>query len=56
MGKPSNVQAAKVGENYNWGAFGGADASGINLSPVASANIASAQQGTQQYLNELLNP
>lgn len=56
MGQPKDVQAAKVGTNYNWGNFGSANASGVNLSDTANQNVAMAQSGTQQYLNELLNP
>ena len=56
MGKPKNVEAAKIGENYNWGDFGTANASGVNLSPAISSNIQTAQGGISQYLNELINP
>lgn len=56
MGKPEKVQAAKVGENYSWGDFGSADASGVNLSPMASQSVQDAQSGINQYLNELINP
>lgn len=56
MGKPKSVQAAKVGENYSWGDFGSADASGVNFSPIVSSNLATTQSGIGQYLNELINP
>lgn len=56
MGKPQNVKASKIGENYNWGEFGGANASGVNLSPMATANVSTTQSGINQYLNELINP
>lgn len=56
MGKPKNISAAKVGENYNWGEFGGANANGVSLSPMASASVQDAQRGINQYLNELINP
>lgn len=56
MGKPKNVEPAKVSENYDWGVFGGANPAGVNLSGQASQNVASAQRGVGQYLNELLNP
>lgn len=56
MGKPSKVQAAKVGTNYNWGNFGSANENGVNLGATPSANVQAAQLGTSQYLNELLNP
>lgn len=56
MGKPKDVQASKVGENYNWGEFGSANASGVNLSPTATANVSTTQSGINQYLNELINP
>ena len=56
MGKPKEVKAAKVDENYNWGNFGSADANGVNLSPMASANVSQAQAGANQYLQELINP
>ena len=56
MGKPSKVEAAKIGENYNWGEFGGADASGVNLSPMATSTIRDTQSGLNQYVNELINP
>ena len=59
MGKPSKpakVDAAKIGENYNWGEFGSANAGGVNLSPMATANVSTTQSGINQYLNELINP
>jgi hypothetical protein len=56
MGKPKEVKAAKIGENYNWGEFGGANASGVNLSPTATQTIADTQGGINQYVNELINP
>lgn len=56
MGQPSKVKAAKVGENYNWGEFGSANANGVNLSPMATSNIRTTQSGIGQYLNELINP
>lgn len=54
--KPSKMTAAKIGEDYNWGEFGSANASGVNLSPTATSNIQEAQSGINQYLNELINP
>lgn len=56
MGKPKNVQAAKIGTDYNWGDFGSASSKGINLGATPAANLQSAQIGTGQFLNELLNP
>ena len=59
MGKPSKpaqLQAEKVAENYNWGEFGSADASGVNFNPQTTANIQTTQSGIGQYLNELINP
>lgn len=56
MGQPSKVEAAKVNENYNWGEFGSASKGGVNLSPMASQNIRTTQEGINQYLNELINP
>ena len=56
MGKPKEVTAAKVSENYDWGDFGSANASGVNLSPMASESVRDAQSGINQYLNELINP
>ena len=56
MGKPKNVEATKIGENYNWGEFGGANASGVNLSPMATSTIRDTQSGLNQYVNELINP
>lgn len=56
MGKPKEVEAAKVSENYDWGDFGSANASGVNLSPMASQSVRDAQSGINQYLNELINP
>lgn len=56
MGHTNKAKAAKVGEGYNWGAFGSANANGVNLSQDVMSNIGAAQAGTQQYLNELLNP
>jgi len=56
MGKPSKIQAAQVGTDYNWGEFGSANAGGVNLSPAATSNIQTTQSGIGQYLNELINP
>lgn len=56
MGKPKNAEAAKVSTDYNWGDFGSANASGVNLSPTASQTIGSTQSGLSQYVNELINP
>lgn len=56
MGKPQEAKAAKVSENYNWGNFGSADASGTTLSDASSQILDTARQGTQSYLQELLNP
>lgn len=56
MGQPSKVEAAKVNENYNWGEFGSANQNGVKLSPVASQNVKTTQQGISQYLDELINP
>ena len=56
MGKPSNVQATKVPESYNWGEFGSANASGVNFNPTMTSNIQTTQSGINQYLNELINP
>lgn len=56
MGKPKEVKAAKVGTDYNWGEFGSANASGVNLSPMATSNVQTTQSGIGQYLNELINP
>lgn len=56
MGKPKNIKSAKIGENYNWGEFGGANASGVNLSPMATSTIRDTQSGLNQYVNELINP
>ena len=54
--KPSKVEAAKVGENYNWGEFGSANTGGVTLSPMASQSVSTAQSGINQYLNELISP
>lgn len=61
MGKPKKVQAvqmeaSKIGTDYNWGDFGSANTGGVNLSPMASQSISAAQSGINQYLNELINP
>lgn len=56
MGKPKQIQPAKISENYNWGEFGGANASGVNLSPMATSTIRDTQSGLNQYVNELINP
>lgn len=56
MGKPKSTKPALIGENYNWGEFGGANASGVNLSPTATQTIADTQGGINQYVNELINP
>lgn len=56
MGKPSKVEAAKVNENYDWGEFGSAGKGGVTLSPTASQNVKTTQQGIAQYLDELINP
>lgn len=56
MGRPKEIKPAKVSENYDWGDFGSANASGVNLSPMASESVRDAQSGINQYLNELINP
>lgn len=56
MGKPKKVSATKIGEDYNWGEFGSADANGVNLSPMATSTIRDTQSGLNQYVNELINP
>ena len=56
MGKPSEIQAAKVPESYNWGEFGSATSSGVNFNPTMTSNIQTTQSGINQYLNELINP
>lgn len=56
MGKPSKIEAAKVNENYDWGEFGSAGKGGVTLSPTASQNVKTTQQGIAQYLDELINP
>lgn len=56
MGKPKEVQAAKVNESYDWGEFGSAGSGGVRLSPMASQNVQTTQSGIAQYLNELINP
>lgn len=56
MGKPSKIEPAKIGENYNWGEFGGARANGVTLSPMASATVRDTQGGINQYINELISP
>lgn len=56
MGRPKEIKPAKISENYDWGDFGSANASGVNLSPMASESVRDAQSGINQYLNELINP
>ena len=56
MGKPSEIQAAKVPETYNWGEFGSATSSSVNFNPTMTSNIQTTQSGINQYLNELINP
>lgn len=56
MGKPKSVKPSLIGENYNWGEFGGANASGVNFSPMATSTIRDTQSGLNQYVNELINP
>lgn len=56
MGKPKKVEAAKVGESYDWGQFGSATSGGVSLSPMAQQNVSTTQSGINQYLNELINP
>lgn len=56
MGKPKSIKPAQVGTDYNWGEFGSANASGVNLSPMATSNVQTTQSGIGQYLNELINP
>lgn len=56
MGKPKSVKPVNLDTNYNWGSFGAADKSGINLNPVSTATVSSVQSGIGQYLNELLDP
>ena len=56
MGQPKNVEPAQVKTDYNWGEFGGANQSGVNLSPTASSTVYNTQAGINQYVNELINP
>lgn len=56
MGKPKKVNPSLVNTNYDWGEFGSANENGVNFSPVASMSVRSAQSGTNQYVNELINP
>ena len=56
MGKPKSITPAQVGTDYNWGEFGSANKSGVNLSPMATSNVQTTQSGIGQYLNELINP
>lgn len=56
MGKPKSIKPAQVGTDYNWGEFGGANASGVNLSSMATNTVSDTQAGLNQYVNELINP
>lgn len=56
MGKPKEAKKATVDTNYNWGDFGSANESGVNLSDTASNTVQSTQSGIGQYLPELMNP
>lgn len=56
MGKPKEAEKALVGTDYNWGEFGGANKSGVSLSPTASRTVSDTQAGIGQYLNEIINP
>lgn len=56
MGKPKQAKASLINTDYDWGDFGWADGNGVNLSPMASNTIQSAQGGIGQYLSELANP
>ena len=56
MGKPKQAEKALVDTNYNWGDFGSANESGVNLSPMASNTIQNTQSGIGQYMSELINP
>lgn len=56
MGEPRKIKPAQVGTDYNWGEFGGASASGVNLSPMATNTVRDTQAGLNQYVNELINP
>ncbi len=56
MGKPKKATATTIGENYNWGDFGSANAGGVSLSPTTTQNVRNTQAGIGQYLNELINP
>ncbi len=56
MGKPKKATATTIGENYNWGDFGSANAGGVSLSPTTTQNVRNTQSGIGQYLNELINP
>lgn len=56
MGKPKNIEPAKINENYGWGEFGSAGSTGVKLSNQASGNVYTTQKGIGQYLNELINP
>lgn len=56
MGQPKNIEPAKVDTSYNWGEFGGANQSGVNLSPMATSTVLDTQAGLNQYVKELINP
>lgn len=56
MGKPKKLKASTVGENYNWGDLGSANAQGVTFSPTTSQTIQDTQSGINQYVNELINP
>lgn len=56
MGQPKALKPKTIQSSYDWGDFGSATESGVNLSPTARANTLTAQSGINQYLNELINP
>ena len=56
MGSPKQVKPVKLDTNYNWGSFGSADKSGVNLNPTTSATVGNIQSGIGQYLDQLISP
>lgn len=56
MGSPKHVEPVKLDTNYNWGSFGSADKSGVNLNPTTAATVGNIQSGIGQYLDQLIRP
>lgn len=56
MGTPKKVKPVNLDTNYNWGSFGSADKSGVNLNETTRATVGDIQSGIGQYLDQLISP